>query len=307
VTEAGDHGERYEARIARAIAHVEAHPDEPLTLERVAAIACLSPFHFHRVFRALTGESMRSFAERRRLERAILLSRRGQSWKVASAACGFASPASFARAFSRVYGVPPSAFDREAWWAARPDRTEAEAVSAFFLRPAPPLDPDFAVTLEQRPAARLAAVRVWGSYLAPEKLVAAYQSLFAWAEEQGLETRGGRIVGASRDDPDLTPLSRCRYDFMIEIPDGLTPPPRFAVAGRDAGLWAVTRVKGDLAAVDRAWSALFKSWLPASGLDLRDAPAEEAYLQLPEDIGWDAFNLECRVPVADPPDGGHHA
>ncbi|WP_298189019.1 AraC family transcriptional regulator [Novosphingobium sp.] len=303
----GTYGERYEARIARAIAHIEANPAEPVTLERLAAVACLSPFHFHRVFRALTGESLRSFVERRKLERAIGLARRGQSWKVASAASGFASAVSFARAFKRVYGVPPSAFDREVWWRERLDRAEAEAVSEFFLRPAPPLDPDFVVTLKPRPAARLAVARVWGGYLAPDKLIAAYQRLRAWAEEQGLETSGGNIVGASRDDPDLTPLSRCRYDFMIALPDGLDPPPRFAVAERDAGLWAVTHVKGDLAEVDRAWSMLFKSWLPASGLDLRDAPAEEAYLQLPEDIGWESFDLECRVPVAYPPQGDHYA
>ncbi len=307
MTERGKYGERYEARIARAIAHVDAHVAEPVSLERLAAIACLSPFHFHRVFRALTGESLRSFAERRKLERAVGLARRGQSWKVASAACGFASPVSFARAFKRVYGMPPSAFDREAWWRARSDRAEAEAASEFFLRPAPPLDPDFVVTLEPRPAARLAVARVWGGYLAPNKMIAAYQRLRTWAEGLGLDTRGGKIVGASRDDPDLTPLSRCRYDFMIALPDGLDPPPRFAVAEQDAGLWVVTHVKGDLDVVDRAWSMLFRSWLPTSGLDLRDAPAEEAYLQLPEDIGWNSFDLECRVPVAYPPEGDHHA
>ena len=69
MTEAGVHGERYEARIARAIAHIEAHPDEPVTLDRLAAIACLSPFHFHRVFRGIAGVTPKAYASAVRARR----------------------------------------------------------------------------------------------------------------------------------------------------------------------------------------------------------------------------------------------
>jgi AraC family transcriptional regulator len=68
---------------------------------------------------------------------------------------------------------------------------------------------------------------------------------------------------------------------------------------RQAGLWAMVQVAGGLDVVDRAWSMLFKSWLPASGLDLRDAPAEEIYLKLPEEIGWEQFDLLCCVPISE--------
>lgn len=112
--------------------------------------------------------------------------------------------------------------------------------------------------------------------------------------------QGGEISGASQDDPDLTPLSRCRYDFQIELPDQIAPPSHFSIRQREAGLWAVLPITGRLENVDRAWSMLFKSWLPASGLDLRDTPAEEAYLGLPEDIGWEQFDLLCCVPVSQP-------
>lgn len=301
MTERGVFGERYEARIARAIAYVDANPSEHLSLENLASIACLSPFHFHRVFRSLTGESVRAFVERRKLEHAIALANKGKSWKSASAACGFASPISFTRAFKRVFSVPPSEFDLAQWWHRRDDRDEALKVSSFFLRPAPPLDPEFKVEVIERPAIRLAVSRAWGGYLHPERLVGAYNRLRNWAGKAGIEARGGKISGASRDDPDLTPLSRCRYDFLIELPDNVVPPTHFAIAERPAGLWAVAHVTGGLEVVDRAWSMLFKSWLPASGLDLRDEPAEEVYGQLPEDIGWTTFDLLCCVPVAYPP------
>lgn len=296
----GDFGERYEARLARAIAYVDQNPAARISLESLASIACLSPFHFHRVFRALTGESARDFVERRKLEHAIALANKGKSWKFAAAACGFKSSISFTRAFKRVFGVPPSDFDLSAWWHKRADREEAFKVSSYFLRPAPPLDPEFKVDVVERPGARLAVSRAWGGYLHPERLVGAYNRLRTWADKEGLEASGGKISGASRNDPDLTPLSRCRYDFLIELPEGVVPPRRFPIVERKPGLWAVAHVAGDLEVVDRAWSMLFKSWLPASGLDLRDEPAEEVYLALPEDIGWTDFDLLCCVPVLPP-------
>ncbi|RQW42250.1 helix-turn-helix domain-containing protein [Novosphingobium sp. LASN5T] len=85
----GVFGERYEARIARAISYVDENPAEHISLEKLSAIACLSPFHFHRVFRSLTGEAVREFVERRKLEHAIALANKGKSWKYAAAACGF--------------------------------------------------------------------------------------------------------------------------------------------------------------------------------------------------------------------------
>ncbi len=302
MNEQGCFGERYEKRIARAISYVDANPDATITLEKLASIACLSPYHFHRVFRSLTGEAVREFVERRKLEHAIALAGNGTSWKCAAASSGFHSPVSFARAFKRVFGMPPSRFDLSVWARSRSDRGDALTVSSYFLRPAPPPDPEFEVEIGERPSARLAIARAWGGYLHPERLVGAYSRLRDWAERAGVDARRGKISGASRDDPDLTPLSRCRYDFLIELPAGIEPPTHFSVAERKAGLWATTPVRGGLDAVDRTWSMLFKSWLPASGLDLRDEPVEEVYLQLPEAIGWTQFDLLCCVPVADPKD-----
>lgn len=299
-SKAGVFGETYQARIARAIWYVDSNPSEQISLEKLASIACLSPFHFHRIFRSLTGESVREFVERRKLEHGIALAIKGKPWKYAAAACGFSSPISFSRGFKRVFSMPPSEFDLSAWWNRRPDRDDALKISSFFLRPAPPLDPEFKVDVVERPFARLAVARVWGGYIHPERLVGAYNRLRSWAEKAGIDVKDGKISGASRDDPDLTPLSRCRYDFQIELPDSIKPPTYFSVTERRAGFWAVAPVSGGLDVVDRAWSMLFKSWLPASGLDLRGDPAEEVYLKLPEEIGWSEFDLLCCVPVACP-------
>jgi AraC family transcriptional regulator len=60
----------YLARIHRVTDYIERHLEERLTLERLAAVANFSPFHFHRVFTACVGESLYRFIHRLRLEKA---------------------------------------------------------------------------------------------------------------------------------------------------------------------------------------------------------------------------------------------
>ena len=62
----------------RIVEHLAAHLDEAPDLEALAAQACLSPFHFHRVFRGMVGETTVELARRLRLERAAWESIRGE-------------------------------------------------------------------------------------------------------------------------------------------------------------------------------------------------------------------------------------
>src|SRR6185503_18548626 len=103
----------YVDRINRAIDHVTRNLAEPLQLEDVARVACFSPYHFHRIFRALVGETLHAFVKRVRLERALHLMahRRGASLTEIALGCGFSSSSDFSRSFRAQFGVPPSAFD----------------------------------------------------------------------------------------------------------------------------------------------------------------------------------------------------
>ena len=57
----------YRRRIARVIEAILVEPGAPHTLESLAAVAHLSPYHFHRIYRALTGESVVETVQRLRL------------------------------------------------------------------------------------------------------------------------------------------------------------------------------------------------------------------------------------------------
>ncbi|BET65219.1 AraC family transcriptional regulator [Opitutales bacterium ASA1] len=292
--------EPYDQRINRALALMERRLDRDLSVRRLAQEAHISPFHFHRVFSALTGETVHAMTTRLRMQRALALARNGPrpQWKAVALAVGYRSPDVFTRAFKRHFGCTPSRFDLEHWWRERPDRDAALEVSRHFLRAAPPLPSDFRVDLVRRPAADLVVSRATGGYLEPRRMMAAYERIRELSRALALPM-AGRLSGTSQDDPELVALSRCRYDFALEVPDGTPCERGYIRTRRIEGRWAMVRVVGDFAAVDLAWNLLFKSWLPGSGLDLRDAPAEEIYHRTPEEIGWECFDLTLALPVGD--------
>ena len=105
---------RYENRLMRVPAYIHDNPGGDLSLGRLAGEAAMSRFHWHRVFRAMTGETCARAVRRIGLHRAAHLLVQGNAPVAEVAAqCGYPNPASFARAFAAAHGVRPGAF-REA-------------------------------------------------------------------------------------------------------------------------------------------------------------------------------------------------
>lgn len=102
----------YEKRVNRVIDHIREHLAGDLSLDRLAAVAAFSPFHFHRVFRGITGEPLSVFVQRLRLERAAvaLMHHRDESVLAIALDHGFSSAATFARAFRAHFGMSATAW-----------------------------------------------------------------------------------------------------------------------------------------------------------------------------------------------------
>lgn len=112
-------------RVLRAWVHLGARLGEAHSLQTLAKVAHLSPFHFQRVFERTTGETPAVLLRRLRIERAAraLLDGDAPIARVVAAA-GYGSLEAFHRAFRRVYGAAPSA------WRARRMRRRATPVAA---------------------------------------------------------------------------------------------------------------------------------------------------------------------------------
>ena len=205
----------YVDRVNRAIDHALRHLAEPLPLADLARAASFSPFHFHRIFTALMGETVHAFVKRIRLERALhLMSHRPQITLTEVAfACGFSSSSDFSRSFRARYGVSPRGLDLDRFRAER----RAELVDPRHRLTELPAggNPDgFTVRLRAVPARRVAYVRVFGPY--GGGVLDAATHLVAWAEARGLAD--GQWLGYQWEDPEVVPLEQCRYDVGLEVP-----------------------------------------------------------------------------------------
>jgi len=290
----------YVERVNRAIDHIVRNLAQPLRLEDVSQAACFSPFHFHRVFKGLLGETLNQFVKRQRLERALYLMSHAPRRSLTDVAldCGFASSSDFSRSFKQRYGVPPSVFDLDAFRAARREEFERVLASQHGGPRLPRLpvghNPDgFVVQLRDLPARTVAYIRVLDSYR-PNAATAACERLVAWAIERGLAD--GQWLGYMWEDPEIVALEDCRYDVALVV-DDVEPEGEIGRFEFPAMRVAEVIVRGDIALEQRAIDWLFKTWLPQSGFVPDDQPAFEAWIGRPFAHGFEHFELACQLPV----------
>lgn len=106
-------------RMERVRRFVRDHADEPLDRARLAAVAGFSVPHFHRLWRAHTGENVAAYVRRVRLKRAAFKLRMGAVDITEVALCaGYDTHAAFTRAFKQQYGFSPREFRELDCWAA---------------------------------------------------------------------------------------------------------------------------------------------------------------------------------------------
>ncbi|MFI1744561.1 AraC family transcriptional regulator [Thalassobellus sediminis] len=105
----------YIFRINKALKFIDANLDSNLTLDKISKVALFSPFHFHRIFKAITNETLNLYITRIRIEKAasVLMRKKDVSISELSLQYGFTSNTSFTRAFKKFYGVSPSEFRKQ--------------------------------------------------------------------------------------------------------------------------------------------------------------------------------------------------
>ncbi len=276
----------YAARIEKVVAHLGERLDQPLTLEALAAIGHFSPYHFHRIYRGMMGETVADTLRRMRLHRAAVELLHGtRTLEAIASRCGYGSSAAFNRAFAQAYALPPGEFRRLRGAAAipapRPSHDTHENNTMY------------EVDITDRNAVTVAALRHRGAY---HDIGATFERLGAWAAGRGLAAN--RSFGVYYDDPESKPAEDLVSDACIEIPDDFAldcdGPRRLTIAG---GRYAVLVHTGPYAELERPYRWLFGEWLPANGEEAADAPPFEEYLNDPRTLPPSQWRTAICVPL----------
>lgn len=280
---------------------MNAHLSEEINMKKLADESHFSLYHFQRIYRALMNESPYDSLLRLRLEKAVFMLKYEPKKKVTDIAfeCGFPSPENFSRQFKTRYEMSPSAFKKDK--KVQNSRIYQEYLeNDFYLsfeksREKPPRE--FEVKIEELPEIPIAFVRaIFGAD--GQGLVEKYLVLMDWAEKNNIAYEGAlKRFGMSIDNPEVTPASKYRYDFALAPEKNVEAEGIIETGHIPASKYATVHCKGTIEDVAMAWDFLYKTWLPDSQYVPRHYPAIEEFIQGPEEIGWDKFNLKCRIPV----------
>jgi AraC family transcriptional regulator len=280
-----DNQRNYETRLRRVLAHIYDHLDGDLSLDALAEVACMSRFHWHRVFKAMTGETLAGAVRRVRLLKAAnALVVEGAPLAEIAERYGYPDLASFSRAFSTAHGVAPGAF-----------RTQGVQL-ANDLRQNPGDFRMYPVTIETLPASRAAGVLNLGPYT---NLGQAFQQLGATLAAHNLFPKARGLFAIYHDVPDSKPEAELRSHAAIiigdDFPPGIAGLEYFDLAG---GRHAVMAHRGPYATLASAYEWLYGKWLPQSGEEPRDAPPIELYVNDPRTTPPDELRTDIRLPLA---------
>ncbi len=280
----------YSDRLNRVLKHIRANIDRPMTLDELAGIACFSPFHFHRIFAAYTGETVGGHIRRVRLDNAVFeLYNSARSITEIALDAGYDTPAAFSRAFREQYGRTPSEFKRagERFY---PRKTIIDFQQMEGKGKA--MDVRIVEVSEQK----VLFVRKTGRY--DQAAEAAWPVLMSVAYPRRLMKKETRLIGIGHDNPEITVEEKIRYDACITIDGEVTPEGEVGIQSIAGGLYAVYLHKGSYSGLSASYSAIIREWLPASGRSLRSAPCWEVYLNRdPRRTKPENLRTEIYIPI----------
>ena len=289
----------YRRRMLRVLVHIQQHLDDSLALDDLASVACFSPYHFHRIFKGMVGETVQEHIRRLRLERAAgQLKLSGRPVIHIALDAGYESHEAFTRSFHALFGRSPSAFRSARRTlplpAAPSDVHYAPGKPARGFKTTQPGRRPMDVTIKPMAPMRVAFMRHVGPYSTVGE---------TWDRFLPVLGKDGRldgecmILGICHDDPEVTPPERIRYDACVTVDESFMPDGEIGVQVIPGGDYAMTTHFGPYEKVGETYARLFGQWLPRSGRELRGTPCFEVYLNDPHSTEPEDLLTDIYVPL----------
>lgn len=307
------------SRLNRVVDYIHSHYSENLDLHQMADIACLSPFHFHRLFNAVLGETPSQFIRRIRLEKTahkLMLEKHKPITQIAEE-CGFSSSQNFSRSFKTQFHVNPSLMRKTFNWytiistirQAKNGMTVKDHNVLVFLKQfvrnrnvtfQEMLEegPPNGIEIESMPSCRVAYVRTVGAAYSYEAVKPAFQQLLEWAVPKGVLVENNFLRGIAWNNPELTPPDKLIYDVCIKVPDDVKSDRWVSVQTLPGGQFAVFRSLAEVRQhVDQNEFMRLLHWLVFSEYRPDGPPYYNIYLNRAEDHPKGLADIKLCIPV----------
>ncbi|MFN3405959.1 MAG: GyrI-like domain-containing protein [Cytophagaceae bacterium] len=273
----------YHSRINKVFQYIEENPDAELSLDKISEIACYSPFHFHRVFKFITGETLNEYITRQRIEKAALvLLHNNISISELSHQYGFTDNSSFTKAFKKFYGVSPKEFKIQ-----NPNRfTKIRQINSKNGQEYPEVEDYFSIInnlniwnkmnakieVKEMPEMNLAYVSCIGAH----NLANAFGKIMQWAGPNGLMNENTRMVTIYHDSFKVTQADKVRMSACIVLNKPASTAGEIGVTSIKKGKFIVGNYVIGLDEFEKSWAGLFL-WMNENGYKKAEGNPFEIY------------------------------
>lgn len=262
--------QNYQERILKVLIYIQNNLDRTLSLEELAETAHFSPFHFHRIFTANTGESIKSYVRRLRLERATRdLSLTDLPLIQISERAGYDTQQSFHRAFKEAYSVTPKEF-----------RDRASDSIATFQQEKKSNEEHPLVEVKTIEPITVAFARHIGSY---KDVFQSWVKLIGGVGMDHVVSENTVKIGIPYDTAETTPENKIRYDACVTIDEikNFKPKGHIGIQTLHGGKYAIITHHGPIDTIESTYQILFAVWLPQSGFEPADHPNFMLHRKMP--------------------------
>ncbi|MDX2469136.1 MAG: AraC family transcriptional regulator [SAR324 cluster bacterium] len=253
-------------RMNRVIKYIEDYIDENLDIQRLSKVACYSEFHFSRLFRSFTGESIYGFKKRLLLERSIKhLLYSDENMTEISFKCGYDNQSSFNKAFKKQFTYTPSEVRKQMILPVL-NQKKTSKMRSNKMKPE---------ILELKSKEIIYAREVGDYSTAAEK---AWGRIMKFGYSNRLMSKEVESIGISHDSPEVTEVQHLRYDACLTLNTEISSEDNLQKGAIAGGTYGVFLHIGAYEKFQESYNFIFNEWLPKSQYTLRDAPPFELYL-----------------------------
>jgi len=273
----------YSARINRVFQFIDDNLDSDLSLSKLSEVALFSPYHFHRVFKFITGETVNAYITRRRIEKAAAdLLHKNISIAEISHQFGFSDNSSFTKAFKKYYGISPTDFIK-----GNPNRfnriRQIKSKNGQYY-------PDhnkyiclienlknwikMNAKIEVKEMSKMELAYV--SCIGPQNIEQAFGQLIRWATPRGLMHDQAKIITLYHDSFKVTEAEKVRMSASILLNKEVEVSGEVGLRTIEPGKYIVGSFKIGLDEFEKSWTGLFL-WMNENGYEKVDNDPFELY------------------------------
>lgn len=303
--------EDYLSRINSVILYIEKNLDKVLDLDTISRHANFSPFHFHRIFTALIGETPADFILRLRIEKAAKLLQEDTNILIVEIAyrCGFTNQTTFSRAFRKYFSMTAHEFRKQekavftsnkqfynslGELVERTDNTINHKQADYFVLEKISFIQNANIQIKWMPNFHIAYLSYIGDFYEVDKT---YTTLFEWTKQnQLLDTPNSKFFTIYHDDPAVTKLEKNRQSIGITIPSNIKVEGKIGKLTISEGKYLVGYFELFDTEYDKAWNTMYLTVIE-KGCRMRDAYLYEMYEAKDNDLFSQPYKVFMCLPI----------